>query len=135
MRILSALHRKLQQEAAIDAKEAILDAHCRVKTWTEKWGPLHTVCSGLMVEERVALKQLISIGQLERILGKPPYQKATIQSLMEPLLAIDFFYKELGGIVGYHVQLLNLLQGKKKRTSSTICSYHSPSFIDISHPN
>src|SRR5690348_3141351 len=51
------------------------------------------------------------------------------KQLLTHLLAIDHFYRELGGIVGYQATILELLKGEERKIEGD--AYHSPSFISI----
>jgi hypothetical protein len=122
---MEELAAKLRSAATLSEKIAILDAHPMVARFLRD----ESLPEGLSPEEEAALKQLIAIGQFERVVGSDPVRGAPFRELMERLLAIDAFYKELGGIAGYHETILSLFQNEEKPSPSL---FHSPSFIDIS---
>jgi hypothetical protein len=76
------------------------------------------------------LKQLIAIQQMP----KRENQEGSPLELLDQLLLVDDFYRELGGLVGYQVAVLSILQGKAVSENERGSSVHflSPSFIDIS---
>ncbi len=73
------------------------------------------------------IRQLIEIGQAERIFGGS-FDEAKFSDLMEKLVAMDRFYREIGGIAGYQKKVLELLRGKEERIERI---YHAPQFIEI----
>jgi hypothetical protein len=73
------------------------------------------------------IRQLIEIGQAERIFGGS-FDEAKFSDLMEKLVAMDRFYREIGGIAGYQKKVLELLRGKEERIERI---YHAPKFIEI----
>lgn len=58
-------------------------------------------------------------------------QPKDLEEFLASLLPVDSFYKELGGIVGYHCQFLNLLLEKEKNLAKEP-AYLQPPKIDIS---
>ena len=86
---------------------------------------------GYPLEHEAAAKQLIAIGQWERLLGTEPLEKKHLEAFLEQMTAIDAFYRELGGIVGYQQRVLRYLQASEDERSSEIAAFHPPSFIDI----
>jgi hypothetical protein len=132
MRKIAELHSRLQKTASVQEKIGILDAEPAVVAMMSGPSPLRILISGLMPESELAMKELLAIGQLERIIGKAPLAAEPLRELIDTLLSVDSFYRELGGIVGYHEKLLSLLQAPSKEPIA--CSYHSPAFQDISHP-
>ncbi len=91
---------------------------------------IDTLISGK--EEKSLLKQLFEIGQLDRILNHPSFSLDAFKALLKTLAPVDTFYKELGGIKGYHQKVLGLLFPEKEEISSP-AFFHPPSFTDISH--
>ena len=130
MRKLRELISKLQKVTTVQKKIAILDQVPRVKAFMKKQNPLFV--SALAPEQEFAVKQLVAIGQWERVVGKSPSSQE-LNILLEKLLSVDSFYREVGGLLGYHKTVLSLLQNGPKYFSES--TYHSPSFIDISSPD
>lgn len=77
-----------------------------------------------------ALQQLICIGQAERLIPSEIDETKLIR-LLEKMVAVDEFYREMGGIIGYQTKILELLRSEKREPVSG-ARYHSPAFIDIS---
>lgn len=61
------------------------------------------------------------------LLENRPWEKKDFFSI---LANTDHFYQEIGGILGYHLKLLELLENKKRRLADA--KLYSPPFIDIS---
>ncbi len=81
-------------------------------------------------EKRVAvLRQLFAIGELEPLFGHPSFSLDKLAELLDLLIPIDVFYKEIGGLVGYQQKILSLLRGEQEEKEDLV--YHPPRFIDI----
>lgn len=108
-------------------KNAVLDRSQPVVRFFQSSHPLHQWMDSLSIEQMVAMKQLIAIGQapLDAEISQEKFEH-----LLSHLVSVDAFYRELGGIVGYQCHVLRLLQTEKKERLEA--EYHSPHFIDIS---
>lgn len=81
-------------------------------------------------EERQALDQIEQIGQREKLFaGWDKNDKERLQILLDRLVEMDRFYREIGGIAGYQKKVLSLL--KTENNEGSDAKYHAPSFIDI----
>jgi UTP---glucose-1-phosphate uridylyltransferase len=78
------------------------------------------------------LDQLYEIGQLDVLLQHPSFSFRALEMLLNDLMPVQEFYKELGGIVGYQRKILSLLRSPDVPKHEIESSYHAPSFIDIS---
>ena len=129
MKKIADLKRKLQQAGSVDEKISVLDQEPAVISFLKKQGPRFPFLLQGDRDRELVVKQLIAIGQVDKILG----DAATFQAQIEKLLKVELFYREMGGILGYHEKVLSLLkQGPTPSSSSSL--YHSPSFLDISAP-
>jgi hypothetical protein len=93
---------------------------------------LRTFFAGLSPECEAVLKQVIAIGQADLLfegLDGANIQAESLRELLEKLVAIDHFYREIGGIVGYQAKILQLLKGGSQ--SAAPANYHAPFFFDI----
>lgn len=82
----------------------------------------------LSIEEKIAVKQVVAIGQ-----GKAVFPgRVSPKKLLEMLVEVDHFYREIGGLVGYQLEILHLLEGTLPPSEWDEVHYHSPNFIDIS---
>ena len=82
----------------------------------------------LTPESEYVLKQLAAIGQL---LDPQVESIDKWNELLRIALSVDHFYREIGGIVGYQVEVLSLIQ-KDVPVESSPSRFHSPMFDDIS---
>lgn len=82
------------------------------------------------VEHQLIVLQIKAIGQEERLF-QGHEDRVRFQVLLDKLVLIDRFYREMGGIVGYQAQILKLLQGVKEEKFAH-AQFHSPRFLDIS---
>lgn len=78
-------------------------------------------------EEEVVLKSLIAIGQGEKIFKEG--SEEGISFLLSQLLPVEQFYREMGGIVGYYLYMLYLLDAPLEESSSD--TYLFPEGKDI----
>ncbi len=124
--MLDFLSQQLARSRSIDEKIALLDSLPSVREGEKRFAFL----SGLPLEEALALKGVMAIGQADRLFaGVDASRIDQIRALLEKLVAIDHFYREIGGIVGYQAKILELLRDKVEKTEEAI--YHAPSFLDL----
>ena len=125
---LKSLSKKLAACSSPYEKNVILDELPEVRECLRTSPFLRTFLCGVSPECELVFKQLMAIGQGERVLVSD-HSADSLRQLLMHLLAIDHFYRELGGILGYQAKILELLKGEQ--TSEAPAFYHSPSFIDI----
>lgn len=130
--MMEKLCRRLSQTASIEEKIAVLDALPTVLQFREKFPFLHSFFSSLSQEREVAWKQMIAIGQAERLFaGVEAFhlEGKLLHDLGEKLVAIDHFYREMGGIVGYQCKVMQLLSPPSRGIGDA--KYHPPTFFSI----
>lgn len=121
--MLDLLQNRLQASPTIDEKIAALHECPSTKEILKRF-------SLLTPEEELAVLQIAAIGQADRLFAG--YEDGQdFRNLLDHLTAIDRFYREIGGIVGYQAKILHLIQGEKEEQFCD-ASFHSPSFLDIS---
>jgi hypothetical protein len=111
-----------------EAQMSLLDGYQPVQEALKTVSGFQEFCSEGSAFEIFVLKQLAAIGQLSPLAPSKEY----FSELAKKLIPIDLFYQELGGIVGYHVQILKFLQGYHHSDWDKVKKFHAPSFIDIS---
>lgn len=111
----------------LEQKLKLLNEHPKVIAFLDK--DPHFL-KGFSLEEEVMAKQLIAIDQLEKVIEGGEKSFVSLQELLQKLLFVDHFYRELGGIVGYQKKVVHFLE-KKEEKLSEIIAFHPPSFIDI----
>jgi hypothetical protein len=128
---------QLIKASSVFEKIALLDSFPCIEEFLNKWPSLRTFLAGLSSECESAFKQLIVIGQAESLFqGANPshIDVEALRDLLEKLVAIDHFYREIGGIYGYQVKILKLLHPEDAFSKEEEVKYHSPFFIDIAEP-
>lgn len=134
---LSRLVESLKSCRADFERIEILDGDERVKQWTEKPSWLRTFAATSSQECELIIKSLIAIGQEKHVFpatNEPFHTSNKIRMTLEELIPVEAFYKEIGGIVGYHWTLSSLLFEEKKPLAEQEF-YHRPAGIDISSEN
>jgi UTP---glucose-1-phosphate uridylyltransferase len=118
-------------------KIELLDRDPRVKQWLQKPSWLHTFSQSLNQDCELIIKSLVAIAQEDHLLQSAAGTfslSEKLRMLLEELFPIEAFYKEMGGIVGYHWTLFSFLsQGSS--LSQDRGYYHRPPGIDISSEN
>lgn len=135
---LELLSRQLANASSAYEKNTLLSSHPSVLSYLEKAGPVRTFLAGLSPECEVAFKQVIAIGQADLLMQVESTDGASaekLRHLLQHLLSIDHFYREIGGIVGYQSTILRLLQEKEEEKASEEAHYHAPHFLEISQEN
>lgn len=74
-------------------------------------------------KHELILKSLTAIGQEDKIAS---------DQMLEELVPVESFYKEMGGIVGYHSTMLSFLSDEGQFQGQEDVSFHRPPGIDIS---
>ncbi|MES2273929.1 MAG: hypothetical protein V4487_07035 [Chlamydiota bacterium] len=134
MQQLQTLGNQLIQATSVHEKIALLDAFPQINQFLERFHFFRGFLAGLAPECESALKQIIAIGQMDRFLyGVDPsnFKLEYLRDLLPKLIEIDSFYCELGGIVGYHIKILSLLQEADVNLPGPSVAYHAPFFQDI----
>lgn len=104
-----------------------LGAHPHIKRFSES----------LNSKRMLMLLELIAIRQIKPILNgvdEGAFQEETLIELLDQLVKIDYFYREIGGLAGYQAKILELMEGKQERDHKNR-HFHPPSFLDISREN
>ncbi len=131
---LDALREQLLRASNAYEKIEILDPLPEISAFVSKFPLFRSFFANLTPDCESAFKQLIAIGQGEWMLQNTKTEEITgelLRKLLVQLLSIDHFYRELGGIVGYQVKILQLMRDSHQNTQSDQLAYHSPSFVDI----
>jgi UTP---glucose-1-phosphate uridylyltransferase len=92
------------------------------------WNSLSFAFPREQIEYEIVLKQLAAIGEADALF-EGDLKDEGIRELVDKLLPIDRFYREIGGIVGYSVKVKELLEEKSEERAATF--YHSPQFFHI----
>lgn len=126
---MKELLKRLRASSSIQEKISFLDVYPPVQSFLQN-NP--SALQGFSKEKELAGKQLIAIGQWERLVGNGNLPKEAVGLLLDKMAALDAFYQELGGILGYQEKVLQFLKGEEDAQNKEILTLHPPSFIDIS---
>lgn len=109
---LQQLLNAVQTKSTYRDKIEILNEISHVKKYLSQLGPIQDFLKVLTPESEFVIKSIIAIGQAPIVfnfqkLDEHLFKKLLI--LLEQLLDIEIFYAYLGGIIGYHYTMLNLI--------------------------
>ena len=123
----SGLKKELETCPSLENKLKILKTHNQ----TEKAG-----VQNLDIPLQIVLESLYTVGQGEKIFeGIDSYDSPDVIDFLESLLPVEAFYKEIGGIVGYHIKFLELLVCKEIHGTNTHKEYEKPPVHDLTEKN
>jgi UTP---glucose-1-phosphate uridylyltransferase len=133
---LSSLLEKLQGVSSSE-KLSILDRNRMVKLYLTRNLFLQNLIRGLDEEAAIALKSVIAIGQAETVFKYPVTVENPTElflNLIEQLLPLERFYKEIGGIIGYHFLMMQLCFEEETSALREFSEekYYPPEGYDIS---
>lgn len=124
-RLVETLKKCGSDRERIEAIDRFLSVHkwCQEPDWLRNFST-HLSPAGALV-----IKSLIAIGQ-EELLPPSDAHPERLGKLLEDLFPVQEFYREIGGIIGYHWTMVSLMSQTSTRSDSI--QYHSPPWIDIS---
>ncbi|MEM7175740.1 MAG: hypothetical protein AAF443_07435 [Chlamydiota bacterium] len=129
-----ALLKTLNQSKSITDKIAALNQHPRVIEGIESLVAFSSFLATLSPLHHYVAKVLIAIGQEELFaFSAPEYStcRAHWKALVDKLVAIENFYKPIGGVIGYQCLVLDLLSRRKRHQHAPFVSLHPPTKIDL----
>ncbi len=127
---LLQLRDQMIRATTIQERIAILDAFPPVQQVVSH-GFFHSFLKEVSPECECVLKQLVATGQLQDLHVE---SSEKWKALLDSLLSVDHFYREIGGIIGYQVEVLKLLRVDSASEIAT-AKFHAPFFDDISQEN
>lgn len=131
----SSLLKLLQEKSSLIEKLEIL----RKRVDTSKFSYLEAYMKAKSPEVEYVLLSLFALDQAAYVFGNPasfPKQDARLDELVFVLIELERFYAPLGGIIGYHIQVLELMQSQltDKKNEEDV-SYSVPPTYDVRHEN
>lgn len=124
--------RKSDQE-----KEKWLWRQPRVADFFEKNAYAKDLMSVRQQNERIVLLSLVAIGEGNLVFydcSEIDNNDERLDSLLKRLLDVDSFYGAIGGIVGYHLSFLTLLEAGSGGDEAVKTTFECPQSLDISEP-
>ncbi len=98
--------------------QEFLASHREFREWLE----------GLSSNQQVALLSVLSIGQGPLLFSE--FERAGAEKILEHLMVLEEHYDTIGGVVGYHRAVMELLTESKSEMN-----YSRPPFIDLREGN
>jgi UTP---glucose-1-phosphate uridylyltransferase len=124
---LHSLVLSLQKASTRLDKLAILNSLPLVQDYLQSPSFIKTFLAGLNLECEYAIKSIIAIGQAPIVFNvnqAKADQFERLRSLVEQLLNLEAFYQYLGGIIGYHLTILNLIVSQKSSLPTSLNESH-----------
>ncbi len=132
---LNNLARLLKEAPSIEAKSALLDACPNVQAWKDHPSWIFSFMESRSLEEKFVIQSIVAIEQFDPVFTLPitPLidHEVRLDKLLKDLVTIERFYKDIGGIVGYHALVLEILSSSLTRDENI--SYHIPRGMDATH--
>ncbi|NGX34219.1 MAG: putative uridylyltransferase [Candidatus Anoxychlamydiales bacterium] len=133
---LDEILKKLKLATSTVKKNQILDDEPKISHYINSHPFLQKIIKDASPLDEYIIKSLIAISQANNIFfnfEKTPNSSKLLKNLLEDLKKIDKFYESIGGIIGYHLAFLKLLNPKSKSNINT--SLLKTPYIDITKPN
>ncbi|MBS0627782.1 MAG: hypothetical protein JSS09_06180, partial [Verrucomicrobia bacterium] len=115
----------LKQAKGLEEKIDILNREKRVWEFCAK-----TFLPELSLEQELVIKSVVAIKQNHVFFEE--FSFFVEEAWMRTLISLENFYREIGGIVGYHLALMQFLCQPKRRFSLEKARYHAPVGYDLS---
>lgn len=136
---LSKLLEQLQKENDFKTKLQILNQFPAVSEYLKQNPKLKSSFEKLDIQAEYILKCLVAIGQAEIIFqGQHDFTVYShhFEELVSILKEVESFYKGIGGVIGYHMTVLKLIQDKSASThDSQSVNYLEPEGENIAQLN
>lgn len=129
MKRLCELADSLRASATVYEKLEVLNKEALVAAFLEGASSLRTFLAGLSSDCELVIKSLIALGQAERLLSL--VETDEMRALLEELLPVERFYREIGGLVGYHVLLMQQLDKKPVEKTCVDMAYRRPDGVGL----
>jgi len=117
-------------------KLAILDACPEVEAAVAASPVLRSFLAGLNTDGEVAVKSVLALGMGPIVFDVPEWSDENLDNLsqlVKSLVPLEKFYDSIGGIIGYHYTVLQLIANRKEEVAAAgSMRYLEPPGIDIS---
>lgn len=99
---------EIKQSSSIEEKISLL------RSFTPASPSVKRFLKTATLEEEVVIRSIVALGQEDRILSGDRFARR-IRKLLGQLLPVEKFYKEIGGLIGYHLRMQELLSSTEKK--------------------
>ncbi|MGM0439498.1 MAG: UTP--glucose-1-phosphate uridylyltransferase [Chlamydiota bacterium] len=121
-RYLDELIGRLSEAESLEDKIAVLDGEPQVGEVPQ-----------LSLEEEWIYKAMMAIGQDKVVFrGIAEVSNDKLSALLKQLKAIDEAYQAIGGVIGYHAKVLELLAQQEGKVTEEEVNYYPPEGVDLS---
>lgn len=121
----------LKEAGSIKKKVELLEKFSVTEDFLSQNFHLKQLFHSFSDHEKLALYSVLALGQGPQVFNG--IDKNDLETLAHGLIAVDDFYREIGGLIGYHLTCLTLLSKKGKREKEG--RFYTPNPIDISEEN
>lgn len=133
---LNILNNKLLCTNDISEKLKILIAEKDVQLFLKEHASLNLFLQTCQPEEKLTVYSLIAIGQAPIVLNNKIQETPSsshLKQLLTTLTEIECFYKQIGGIIGYHLAVIELIASHEKKQADTDLNttYRRPEGLDL----
>lgn len=131
---LESLVTDLRESFSVQKKIELLEKFPSVLLQIEQHSQVKKFLEKASLEEQLVIKSVIAIDQgflLFSSLSNEVFDKR-VKNFIDQLLPVEKFYSSIGGIVGYHCRMLQLLSPHRETSSQEVC-YYPAQGIDISY--
>jgi len=133
---LSPLARQLREISQEEEKIALLRHEPRVEAFLTLHHEAEDALEKLSPIRQLVLLSLVAVGEGEVLFfdfEDVSHHWEQLNSLIDELIDVENFYDTIGGIVGYHLAFLKLLEGESQLQEKQVV-YEHPRSLDISEP-
>jgi UTP---glucose-1-phosphate uridylyltransferase len=104
----------LKECSSLEQKLQLLNKQNVVKRFLLTHPDWAWAMGALTAEQQVAFKSVVALGQGEIVfrLDRGMEWRTPLRRMLDHLVAVERFYDAMGGIVGYHLELMRLLAGE-----------------------
>ena len=109
---LTSFLKQLESDCDLTRKLALLEGQEIVHFFLKQAHPVAIFYPQLSEIEKVAISSIIVIGQAKNVFSIPKHLSDTSQrlkTLLNQLVVFEEFYQDIGGIIGYHLKILELI--------------------------
>lgn len=125
---LEAFNQKLLDLASLEERLFCLDQKLQIENLDVRYERQFANLGSWKREEEWILKQLLLLAQVPE---EKSFSLKGAQLLVQSLLPVDAFYRPIGGLIGYQIEVLRRLFSRPC-TNFEGASFRSPTFHDIS---
>lgn len=135
IKLLESLYEVLKTASNYTGKLAILSAQTDIVNFLSSEPHLEKLVTQLDTIGQYVVKSLLAIGQgpiIFQEINSIKNPAESLKNLLEKLLEIEKFYDTHGGIIGYHLIVLKLLEDRNQCPLKENVNYEIPPGLDIS---